>query len=184
MKPRYEIHSIGMPGIVEPVEKSQAEQRDRAARALFSATEIVNTNRFEKELGRTASMTKYGEYAGRYQTRFLAQLRSLSAGDLTKSEGPKLRDAWGANLRIERVPWAPSKKYYLMRSAGPDKRFNTPDDLAAYVGRPWSDTFDVNIEHDCGPFNGLAEIVGSVKDQSGAEVPQVQGNGQAWSRFR
>ena len=35
MKPRYEIHSIGMPEIVEPAEKSQAEQRDRAARALF-----------------------------------------------------------------------------------------------------------------------------------------------------
>src|SRR5207249_6154670 len=30
MKPRYEIHSIGMPEIVEPVEQSKAEQRDRA----------------------------------------------------------------------------------------------------------------------------------------------------------
>src|SRR5205807_3082750 len=45
MKPRYEIHSIGMPEIVEPFEKSQAEQRDRAARALFSATEMVNKNK-------------------------------------------------------------------------------------------------------------------------------------------
>ena len=32
MKPRYEIHSIGMPDIVEPVEKTQAARRDRAAR--------------------------------------------------------------------------------------------------------------------------------------------------------
>src|SRR4029078_6959912 len=39
MKPRYEIHSIGMPEIVEPVEDSKLEQRDRAARALFAATE-------------------------------------------------------------------------------------------------------------------------------------------------
>ena len=35
MKPRYEIHSIGVPEIVEPVEESQAERHDRAARALF-----------------------------------------------------------------------------------------------------------------------------------------------------
>ena len=53
MKPRYEIHSIGMPEIVEPVEQSKVEQRDRAARALFSATEMVNTNKFETEFGRT-----------------------------------------------------------------------------------------------------------------------------------
>ena len=52
MKPRYEIHSIGMPEVVEPAEKSQAEQRDRAARALFSATEIVNPNKFETRIRR------------------------------------------------------------------------------------------------------------------------------------
>ena len=53
MKPRYEIHSIGLPEIVEPADESQLEQRDRAARALFSATEIVNANKFETEFGRT-----------------------------------------------------------------------------------------------------------------------------------
>src|SRR6202043_528060 len=41
MKPRYEIHSIGMPDVVEPVPLTKLEQHDRAARALFSATEIV-----------------------------------------------------------------------------------------------------------------------------------------------
>src|SRR5207244_210440 len=38
MKPHYEIHSIGMPEIVEPVEQSKAEQRDREARAVMSAS--------------------------------------------------------------------------------------------------------------------------------------------------
>jgi hypothetical protein len=47
MKPRYEIHSIGMPEVVEPVEKARVEQRDRAARALFSATEMVNRNKLK-----------------------------------------------------------------------------------------------------------------------------------------
>ena len=38
------------------------EQRDRAARALFAATEMVSTNKFETEVGRTVPQTKYGEY--------------------------------------------------------------------------------------------------------------------------
>ena len=63
MKTRYEIHSIGMPEIAEPPEESKVAQRDRAARALFSATEVVNTNKFETEFGRTVPMTKYAEYA-------------------------------------------------------------------------------------------------------------------------
>ena len=52
MKPRYEIHSIGMREIVETAEQSQAEPRDREAQALFSATEIVNPNKFEAEFGK------------------------------------------------------------------------------------------------------------------------------------
>src|SRR5207248_7869472 len=53
MKPRYEIHSLGIEEIVDPVDKSLAARRDRAARALFSATEMVTFNRFETEFGRT-----------------------------------------------------------------------------------------------------------------------------------
>ena len=70
MKPRYEIHSIGMPDIVEPVPLTRLEQRDRAARALFSATEMVSPNKFQTEIGRSVSQAKYGEYYGRYQSRF------------------------------------------------------------------------------------------------------------------
>jgi uncharacterized protein YfaS (alpha-2-macroglobulin family) len=132
LKPRYEIHSIGMPEIVEPVAQAQARQRDRAARALFAATEMVSANKFETELGRTVPMAKYVEYTGRYQTRFLAQVRQLSASDLVKAGGPEVRDAWGTNLRVEDGRW-PQKRFYLVRSAGPDKRFDTGDDLGAYV---------------------------------------------------
>src|SRR5207245_5729431 len=73
MKPRYEIHSFGMPEIVEPAEPSQAEQRDRAAQALFSATEIVTANKVEAEVGRNVPMTKYWDYGNRYQARFFEQ---------------------------------------------------------------------------------------------------------------
>ena len=70
LKPRYEIHSIGMPDIVEPVPIAKVEQRDRAARALFAATEVVSGNKFETEFGRTIPQTKLAAYTTRYQARF------------------------------------------------------------------------------------------------------------------
>ncbi|MGO9270083.1 MAG: carboxypeptidase regulatory-like domain-containing protein [Terriglobia bacterium] len=200
MKPRYEIHSIGMNEIVEPVESSQAEQRDRAARALFSATEIVSTNALEVKFGGDVPTTKQPEYARRYEAQFLAQVRRLAkslsrayeqdskGSDLTtvfakmkKAGGSDLHDAWGTDLRMEPVRWYREKemKYYFVRSAGPDQRFDTGDDMTAYVevrtgnlaGPPGSGKIELNIEHDRGPFNGRAEIVGEVTDQSGAKVP-------------
>jgi len=189
MKPRYEIHSIGMPDIVEPVEVARAGQRDRAARALFAATEVVSTNRFETEFGRSVPQTKYAEYAERYRTRFLDLVREglnrayqKNGGDVTQAGGPELRDSWDSGMRIERVTWNPGRKLYLVRSAGPDRRFDTGDDLLAYVemrtgkivGRPGEATLDLNIEHERGPFNGLAEIAGSVGDASGTGLPGAQ----------
>jgi uncharacterized protein YfaS (alpha-2-macroglobulin family) len=199
LKPRYEIHSIGMPEIVEPVEKPEEEQHDRAARALFSATEMVSGNKFETEFGRTVPQTKYFEYAQRYQARFLAQVRGLSErlshayaesperGDLiatvekmTHDGATELRDSWDTNLRMEHVAWDPNKTHYLVRSAGPDKQFGTGDDLFVVVevrrrkivGHPSSgpSTIGVNIENDRGPYNGLAEISGTAIDQWGGAL--------------
>jgi hypothetical protein len=200
MKPRYEIHSIGMPEIVEPAEKSKVEQRDRAARALFSATEMVDTNKFETEFGRTVPMTRYNEYAGRYRAHFQKQVNRL-AGVLSKAyaDDPKMgnpaqvharivqacgadcRDSWGNDLTFEPARWDSTKTYYVVRSAGPDGKLNTSDDLETYllfngrnaVGRPNSQTslIGVALEHDRGPFNGLAEIAGTVTDPTGAVVP-------------
>jgi uncharacterized protein YfaS (alpha-2-macroglobulin family) len=194
MKPRYEIHSIGMPQITEPVPLPQAAQRERAARALFAATEMVNNNKFETDFGRTIPQTKYYEYLSRYRTQFVSQVNRLSAdvgrayvesgGDLTKGAGPALRDAWGNNLKFERAPgWYQSayqSDVYVVRSAGIDKRFNTSDDLTAYVevraskvvGGPSTgpSAIRVNLEHDRGPYNGTAAISGTVVDQRGGAV--------------
>ncbi len=200
MKPRYEIHSIGIPDIVEPAEKSQAEQRDRAARALFSATEIVAANEFETKFGKDVPMTKYADYWRRYQQQFQKQANQLAkelsaayaknpkAGDptvvyakLAQSGNAEFRDPWGNGLTFERARWDSSKKYYLMRSPGPDRQLNTTDDLQAVLllQRKWiagppgpeSTEINVDIEHDRGPLNGRAEIVGTVTDPSGAVVP-------------
>ena len=194
LKPRYEIHSIGMSEVVEPAEKSQEDQHDRAARALFSATEIVTANKFETESGRSVPMTKYADYAKRYQKHFLAQVQQISERlngttadasgqtDLTKtiSKMAPVHDAWGTNLKIEFAGGDSQKKFYWVHSAGPDKQFNTGDDMGVYlearhrkvVGHPTSgaSAIDVNIEHDRGPFNGRAEIVGTAVDQWGGAM--------------
>jgi A-macroglobulin TED domain/Carboxypeptidase regulatory-like domain/Alpha-2-macroglobulin family/MG2 domain/A-macroglobulin receptor binding domain/Alpha-2-macroglobulin bait region domain len=194
LKPRYEIHSIGMPDIVEPVEAAKREQRDRAARALFAATEIVSGNKFETEAGRTIPQTKWAAYTTRYQARFQARVRQMtedlnrvyqqnrSAGDLAKiAAKTDLRDSWDTGLRVERLDGDPQHRYYQVRSAGPDKRFDTADDLSTLLevrtrkiaGPPTSDQMkiDLQVEHDRGPFNGRAEVAGTVKDVAGAAVP-------------
>jgi hypothetical protein len=197
MKPRYEIHSIGMPEIVEPAEHSHLEQRDRAARALFAATEMVTTNKLETEFGRAVPMAKYPEYAERYRVQFTAQVTRLveelakayaknsEGGDLAKVfenvKGADTRDAWGTTLHVEPTGWYQKKTHYLLRSAGPDRQFNTADDMFAYVQvndksvigshKPgFSSSINLVMEHDRGPLNGLAEIAGTVSDPTGAVI--------------
>ena len=202
MKPRYEIHSIGMPEIVEPTDDSKANQRDRAARALFSATEIVTPNKFETELGKDVPMAKYADYWRRYQVVFEKQAKALarklnrSFGDdpkadpaglyakLAQSGGDEFRDAWGRPLTLQHVSWDAQKIYYELHSAGPDQQMNTADDLRTYLlfQRKWivnppgpgSTRIAVETEHDRGPFNGRAEIVGTVTDPSGAIVTKAK----------
>lgn len=152
LKPRYEIHSIGMPEVVEPVEKSEVEQKDRAARALFAATEVVNNNKVQTEFGRTIPSTKYAEYANRYRTEFMKRARDLArtinsyyvehpdGGDLSKvamlmaREGQvNLRDAWGSEMHFQPTGWNDGQKIYTMLvSNGPDKQAGTGDDLGVY----------------------------------------------------
>jgi hypothetical protein len=179
LKPRYEIHSIGMSDMVAPVEQSRGFQRDQAARALFAATEVVNANAVQAEAGRVLPQEKYGAYFARYHARFVAALRQAQAQDFSKTGTMKLRDAWDTNLRVETVPWDAQHTHYLVQSAGPDKQFGTGDDLAAYVevrsrkivDHPELKSFELNIEHDHGPFNTRAEVIGTIMDQTGAVIP-------------
>ncbi len=150
MKPRYEIHSIGMPEVVQPATRAQADQRDHAAQALFAATELVHKNSVDREVGRSIPNAQYGAYRVKYAARFETQVKALcedlsrpnvmrSPDDLThaletlsRNKTPAARDFWGTELRVERMSWG-SERTYLLRSAGPDKQFNTADDLTRYI---------------------------------------------------
>ncbi|HTB15611.1 MAG TPA: MG2 domain-containing protein [Bryobacteraceae bacterium] len=189
MKPRFEIHSIGMPEIVEPVPTAQIERRDRAAQALFAATELVSANKFEMAAGKAIGAATYPQFAARFRNQFVRNTPALltqayvhHTADLVKAAeaGPEVTDPWGTKLRIERL-WTASQ--FLVRSAGPDKQFDTADDLTMNVvvrgGELLTQTpaamggFAVKIDHDRGPANGLAQITGAVFDPTGAVIARA-----------
>ncbi|HTZ31685.1 MAG TPA: MG2 domain-containing protein [Methylomirabilota bacterium] len=200
MKPRYEVHSIGLPEVVDMKEDSPDARRDRAARALFAATEIVRPNDFQTEVGREIPQAKYGEYRSRYERQFQADakkvaelLRKAMADNPAETDvvevfergvrtgGREFRDSWGTPLRLEKAGYRWVESQYILRSAGPDKKANTPDDLAIYlfyqrrklVMAPTENggTLTVEFEHERGAQNGKGEIIGVVADPTGAVVP-------------
>ncbi len=199
MKPRFEIHSLGMAEAVEPEEKNDGEQRDRAARLLFSATEMVPQNNFETETGRAVPQTKYSEYYQRYWAQFRASANQIAEQlrrsfdenpgqtdleeafeKLSASGRPEFLDPWGTRVKLEAVRWDPSKTQYLLSSAGMDKRFKTSDDMTVplyfrlnkvSVSTPaQKDEITVEIEHGGASTGERAEISGRVEDQTGAVV--------------
>ncbi len=197
MKPRYEIHSLSMDDVVEPAGAEKEEAQNLAARALFSATEMTNPAKVDIEFGRSLPQEKFEEYQQRYRAAFEDQVRELAArlseqvkdkpagADIVKmfstlDNGAPPRDAWNTPLRIDGSGWFRGPDHiYLVRSAGPDRRFDSGDDLAVYIqersgavvrepGR--GSSLDLRIEHDRGPMNDRAEVTGTVGDVTGAVV--------------
>ena len=184
LKPRYEIHAIDMPGAIDTDPADLA--RGRAARALFAATEIVNNNGFDTEAGRTLPLGKQWQYLQQYHDRLTADVTRLTP-DLSRQfaathdlTGAKLayRDPWGGELSITRAGW--SKDLYEVRSAGPDKRIGSADDISLFLSaetrkvsrapRMQASTA-LHIEHDRGPAGTRAEVTGSAVDPAGGAIP-------------
>ena len=208
MKPRYEIHSLSMPEVLHSDrhpqgKKEEAGDKDLAARALFSATEMANPAKLDTEFGRTLPMDRFGEYQQRYRAAMVEQVRTITGQmDARHIDGADFmnafnsyghrNDAWNTPLRIEPTRWgwggsAGGTRYYLVRSAGPDRHFETGDDLTVSISiapgqrranlvRQSGDrggSVDLKIEHDRGPFNGHAEVTGTVTDATGAVIPNA-----------
>jgi uncharacterized protein YfaS (alpha-2-macroglobulin family) len=205
MKPRFEIHSISLPAVIsstdpvgpgEPIPFGRgqaiplANQQQRAARALFSATEAVVKNNISLTFGADESHTKSTEYLARYQKRLQAQTSQIAAalervGDSNgegcspadleaRLGGVDLADPWGNKVQIGNPNW--NTGFHEVRSAGPDGKFRTGDDIVGSVVDPWctrsygySDTIRITFEHGRAPL-GSGEIAGNVKDPAGAAV--------------
>lgn len=203
MKPRYEIHSLSMNDVIEPVaDNAQGRDPDAQtlhARALFASMQMANPNTFDTEFGRTLPEDREQEFNQRYRQAFLDQVKRLAASlsaaydqephhsdlpqlfaDLAATQPAQFQDAWGTPLHLESTGWAQDNAhFYRVHSAGPDRQYNTGDDLVATVeARTGSlinnlnqGSINLKIEHDRGPLNGLAAIAGSVTDPTGAMVP-------------
>lgn len=207
LKPRYEIHSLTQAEIVVPGQGESADQHDRAARVLFAAAETALPHTLETEAGHALSDAGRGAYMARYQRALIEYVQALAAkmtgvrreGDvpaafkaLRDDDGRAPHDAWGAELHVETRGWVNgSRRSFVVRSAGPDGKFNTGDDLMIWL-RLRSETIeaaeepawevpghvgggiDVAVEHLRGPDDGLAEIAGTVTDATGAVVAGAQ----------
>jgi uncharacterized protein YfaS (alpha-2-macroglobulin family) len=182
MKPRYEIHSIGLPETISSVHSGEERQRDRAARALFSAMEVTEANNASLDYGRVVPQTKFAAYMVRYRTRMVAQVdRRLESVYGAQKDGQdactqgwpadlNLIDPWGYRMQVQA-----QRAYVMVRSAGPDGQFNNNDDPVMYVANPWCPASgSIRISQASGAANGMAAITASVTDQAGAAIPRAR----------
>ena len=205
MKPRYEIHSLSMNDVVEEPAANAGVEGERDAKALFATMEMTNPNQVDQEFGRELPQAKAEEYRERYQLAFADKVREIAAGmnqleaqeqsaktvqellaEMQDKDRASVEDAWGTAIRLEKGPWwSPrSMQYFRVISAGPDRQFDTGDDLTVTLeaktktvtgvaGQPGQRPIPIQVEHDRGPVNGLAQIMGTVTDQTGAVIPQA-----------
>ena len=200
MKPRYEIHAFDMPSVINSEPIAAHGQPDLAGRILFSATELAHPTRVNVEFGREIPQQKAAEFQQRYHDAFVLSSRNVAQGLSTKLGNPPRdddfrkafsdlspRDAWGTPIRLEPVRYWGGPHLFELRSAGPDRAFDTSDDLTAYLRETITPAHrtagvsgsvagnvsatDIRIEHDRGPTNNLTEITGTVTDQTGAFIP-------------
>jgi uncharacterized protein YfaS (alpha-2-macroglobulin family) len=185
MKPRYEIHSIGLPEAISAVNpggqgQSSEAQRDRAARALFSAMEVKEPNNSSLDYGREALQTKLAAYKERYQKRVAAQVEQRvdavyggaeKGNDTCNREWPADQipvDPWGHRLQVQRTYGAA----LVVRSAGPDGQLYNDDDLLMNVANPWcSAGGSIRITRARGTVNGTASLTGTVRDSADGVIP-------------
>jgi uncharacterized protein YfaS (alpha-2-macroglobulin family) len=185
LKPRYEIHAVSAPEIMEPTSESESKLRDRAAQALFSATTIINPNEINLAFGQEMPQETSSEYNERYRVAFEKHVADLAARfnkvsrkgtSLLESDGTRARDAWETELQIHSMRFS---GYYEVVCAGADRQFDTPDDLRTFfdartgviAGRRARPSVEIAIHHQRGEVDGVAEISGVLQDPTGAAMP-------------
>jgi uncharacterized protein YfaS (alpha-2-macroglobulin family) len=191
MKPRYEIHSIGLPEAITSVDPTEANRQDRAAHLLFAATQLIRRNSYEAEFGRNLDRPKSIEYLSRYRAHFngeVSRLAELVSNDFAErtadldspssfkewenKHAAQLRDAWGRPFTIEPTRGNWGFHGFTVQSAGPDGRFHTQDDLVGYLR--YDKKSEIHIEHDRGPAHGMAQVVGTVSDMEGYKMSNAE----------
>jgi uncharacterized protein YfaS (alpha-2-macroglobulin family) len=199
MKPRFEMHSLSMEGIVAPGSvvtpaKSTEEQprNDLAARALFSATEMTQPDKLDAEFGRELPQQKRAEFDQRYSAAFESLVREIDAEvekkgpehlsnsqivkaleEVVLRDGSHPRDAWGAPLNFRYSGWVQNgMRYFVAQSGGPGHKFESSMyPLAYYILIPVEGREPQSAKVITSTASQDSSINGVVTDQTGAVIP-------------
>ena len=195
MKPRYEIHSLSTDGIVETSDGEQANQRNIAARVLFSAAETIHPHALDSEAGRDLPQDKRAEYDQRYYAAFEKLVRRLAAKldtqspqqlsnieivrflqNLTLEDGLHPHDGWGSPLRFEATGLVQNgNRYILVESAGPDRQFKSAEYKSSfYIVIPVRKGESLPDNRAFASLHRDGEITGVVTDVTGAVIGGAQ----------
>ena len=222
LTPRYEVHQFSFDRVLidepEPDKPVEALQRERAAQVLLAAAGSIRDRDVRAEFGREAIDAKRAEYSALYANRLYEKAQALAkAMSIYYGQNPSAREGFGRDVQLFSAESATNRKlledpwgnaligegtigdtpysYLTLRSAGPDRRDNTADDLivqvyaqqqpGAKVTAPFKGTASVKAGVVAG---GRTSIEGVVKDDranpiSGAGVSAVRiSNGRtAWA---
>ena len=183
-----------MPDVVEPVAAGEGGAARSAARALFAATEMVSSNKFETEFGRTrAAGEVWRSTTERYQARSMRRLEQVAAnltrayqenrgaGRSGEAGGEGRRCATPGVRRLhDSARLGPKRTVYCVRSAGPDRQFDTrrrSGDVSAGANdaRPRAadsavSRWTVRSNTIAGRSTGARRLTGTVMDATGAAV--------------
>ena len=195
LKPRYEIHSLSMNDVVSTGGRDE-DREDLPAVVLFSAAEGGAANSMDEVAGRELPRSEMYAFQARYREAFADSARELADrlsrepeakdrdinarfAQLRDAHGEAPRDAWGTPLRLEATGWnTHPQQYYRLISAGPDRKFDTSDDMGVTIETHSGTVFaqhggsnTIHMLHDRGPVNGLAKVTGTVSDATGASIP-------------
>jgi uncharacterized protein YfaS (alpha-2-macroglobulin family) len=208
LTPRYEVHQFSFEQVVlddfQGEAAARTSRRERAAQVLLAAAGAVSDRDVRAVYGREKLEAKRYQYAALYTQRVVAQAQAVAAAltkyyeehppakegfsrDLqtfaTSGQGDALKDPWGNALAGEGTIGAGDYASFLLRSAGPDGRQGTTDDInvpvAAQRQRPVEKmrqtAFKGRAEVQEGAVaGGRVAIVGVVNDVRGKPVASVK----------
>ncbi|HUK91877.1 MAG TPA: MG2 domain-containing protein [Blastocatellia bacterium] len=178
---------------------AKAASRERAAQVLFAAAGTASDNQLHGEFGREALESKRDQFAQVYMAKVYNTAQTLAGkmadyyerhrpsaegfdADLkafasASDEGKLVRDPWGNHLHGEGKIGDDSYSYLTLRSAGPDGRQGTADDIVVNVvanrngAPPPMREFRgaISVNNNAAP-GGRSVVEGIVKDEDGQAI--------------
>ena len=202
LTPRYEVHQFSFERVVtDDFDKETPLARERSAQVLLAAAGSITDRDVRSEFGREGIEAKRNEYAAVYYQKMVSGVQNIarameefylqhpSAQSFNKdvesfaSRGLQhrrtLEDPWGTPMTGE-GDIHQGASYISLRSAGPDKKSQTQDDLVIglYAQRPTT----AHLRQVTGKMTvqtgvvagGNSGIQGSLKDDHGNTISGVR----------